>query len=140
MRWIQPYCHTHTRTDKRDPNRYYYSSSECIWEQWQWRSTLHSPELHYWILLTGYSLMFQIPHFWGGGPYTLCRVCSRQILGTINKVTVLWFYLIQILSPYTNKAIYFTKRESKLILSFSKSFANALNWVQMPALLCSSWC
>ena len=29
--------------------RCYHSKSEWTWEQWQWRSTLHSPKLqHYW--------------------------------------------------------------------------------------------
>ena len=34
-----------------NPIRCYHCRSEWIWEQWQWRGTLHSPKLqHYWSL------------------------------------------------------------------------------------------
>ena len=38
--------------------RYYHSRPESTWEQWQWRSTPHSPNLqHYWSLTSVFSVI-----------------------------------------------------------------------------------
>ena len=61
--------------------RCYHSAAMQAWEQWQWRGTMHSPNLqHYWnLIIRLFSVISMTLVGWGGlTPFQRCSRCIQQ--------------------------------------------------------------